>query len=83
MARDGPSPSAKGKAKVRTLPTRVSPRLTAQRAQASTPSPATIFPPAVPTPAVARRTAQISAKGGPSNVAPTNRTPLRSAVTPS
>ncbi|MED6184978.1 hypothetical protein PIB30_052561 [Stylosanthes scabra] len=62
MARDGPSPSAKGKAKVRTLPTRALPRLTALRAQASTPSPATISLPAVPALAVARRSARISTR---------------------
>ncbi|MED6219517.1 hypothetical protein PIB30_036498 [Stylosanthes scabra] len=42
MAQDGPSPSAKGKAKVWTLPTRASPKLAVLRAQVSPSSPAPI-----------------------------------------
>ncbi|MED6201806.1 hypothetical protein PIB30_098796 [Stylosanthes scabra] len=71
MARNGLSPSAKVKAKVRTIPMRASPRLAALRAQASPSSPALVPPAiehpapvtlAIPAPAVGRRTAHISVK---------------------
>ncbi|MED6224575.1 hypothetical protein PIB30_085404 [Stylosanthes scabra] len=86
MARNGPSRSAKGKAKAYGPPTRASPRLAALRAQVATiPTLEAPVAPAVPTPPSTRRTARISVKyysmkhsdsGGPSNVAPVDNNPI-------
>ncbi|MED6225590.1 hypothetical protein PIB30_095050 [Stylosanthes scabra] len=71
MARDGTSPSAKGKGKAYALPTRASPRLEVLRAQALPSSSAPTLPPsnhpapappAVPAPAAGRKTTWISVK---------------------
>ncbi|MED6186948.1 hypothetical protein PIB30_071642 [Stylosanthes scabra] len=87
MARNGPSPSAKGKGKVHGPPTRTSPRLVALRAQgAVNPTAEAPFTPAVPAPPTTRRTARIFVKyysmkladrGGPSNVAPVDNDPIK------
>ncbi|MED6158811.1 hypothetical protein PIB30_036224 [Stylosanthes scabra] len=86
MDRNGPSPSAKGKAKAYGHPTRASPRLAALRAQVATNlTPEAPVVPAVPVPPTTRRTARISVKyysmkladmGGPFNVAPADNDPI-------
>ncbi|MED6112376.1 hypothetical protein PIB30_061168 [Stylosanthes scabra] len=84
MARNAPSPLAKGKAKVYGPPTRASPRLAAMRARlAANSRPATPDAHATAAPPTARRTARISVKyysmklaerDGPSNAA--NNAPI-------
>ncbi|MED6224574.1 hypothetical protein PIB30_085403 [Stylosanthes scabra] len=86
LARNGPSPSAKGKDKAYGPLTRVSPRLAALRAQAAANlTPEALVAPAIPTPPTTRRTAWISVKyysmnladrGGPSNVALVDKDPI-------
>ncbi|MED6149645.1 hypothetical protein PIB30_064533 [Stylosanthes scabra] len=59
MARNGPSASAKGKAKVYGPPTRASPRLAAMRARLAANTRLAMRTPAPP---IAKRTARISVK---------------------
>ncbi|MED6207080.1 hypothetical protein PIB30_032532 [Stylosanthes scabra] len=85
MARNGPPPSAKGKAKAYGPPTRASPRLVALRSQSAIKSqPEAPVTPAVPALATAKRIARmlvnsysmkLADRDGPSNIAPTPSLP--------
>ncbi|MED6212063.1 hypothetical protein PIB30_079640 [Stylosanthes scabra] len=89
MARSGP-PSTKGNAKAYGPPTQALHRLVALRSQSAANSyPEALVTPAILTPAIAKRTAQMSVKsysmkltdrGGPSNVAPTPSLPKKCPI---